>query len=331
MADIERGGVFASLVGTLELLPEDLRERVVGAVITKFRGDRSILAPGIEEFEDRTDTPVLGVIPYDDPGLPEEDSVSLPPADSGSLEGKDDNVPEGRAITVAVPRLPRISNFTDFGPLARTPGVRVAYVSLDDTLGDADAVILPGTKNTVDDLRALRASGMADRIRAFEGPIVGLCGGYQMLGERITNASIEGTGKQAEIRGLGLLPVETRFQHEKRVETVTRDIDGVGPLTGFSGSVTGYEIHMGQTSLCGDDAQRFATSGTAVGRVLGTYLHGLFENEGLRRAFVETVRDVANQPHPETDGPAQSPYERASTLVREHVALDPIGLADRRE
>ena len=323
VADIERGGVFASLVGTLELLPDDLRERVVGAVITKFRGDRSILAPGITEFEERTGVPVLGVLPHDDPGLPEEDSVSLPPVDERSLDGTGDGISNDRAITVGVPRLPRISNFTDFGPLARVPGVRVAYVPLDQPL-DTDAVVLPGTKNTVDDLRALRESGMAERLREFEGPIVGLCGGYQLLGERITNASIEGTTSGDTRRGLELLPVETAFQKDKRVEAVTVDIDGVGPLSGADGTVTGYEIHMGRTRLVNDSATPFGTSGVATERVLGTYLHGLFENEGVRQAFVATVRDAAGLDA--LDGAAidHSPYERAADLLREHVDLSQL-------
>jgi adenosylcobyric acid synthase len=328
VADIERGGVFASLVGTLELLPADLRERVAGAVITKFRGDRSILAPGLEEFEDRTGVPVLGVLPYDDPGLPEEDSVALPPDGERAVRGADDGVPDERAATVAVPRLPRISNFTDFGPLAREPGVRVAYVPLDAPL-DADAVVLPGTKNTVDDLLAARESGMADRVRAFDGPVVGLCGGYQMLGERVTNGSLESTGTGDEFAGIGLLPVETRFEAEKRVEPVAREISGVGPLKGAAGTVTGYEIHMGRTRLVGDAARPFPGEGAATGRVLGTYLHGLFENEGVRRAFVANVAAAAGREAPPAGEPSEdgaSPYDRAAGLLREYVDLAPLRL-----
>jgi adenosylcobyric acid synthase len=331
VADIERGGVFASLVGTLELLPEDLRDRVAGAVITKFRGDRSILDPGVEEFEERTGVPVLGVLPYDDPGLPAEDSVSLPPEGERAIHGTDDGVPDERAVTVAVVRLPRISNFTDFGPLAREPGVRVAYVPLDAPLS-ADAVVLPGTKNTVDDLLALRESGAAGRIRDFEGPVVGLCGGYQLLGERITNGSLEGTGDGDEFEGLGLLPVETRFEPEKRVEPVTREVDGVGPLAGATGTVSGYEIHMGRTRVVGESSRPFPNSGAATDRALGTYLHGLFENESVRRAFVTNVaaaagrepRAVAAGTRSENNG---SPYVRAADLLREHLDLGALGLS----
>jgi adenosylcobyric acid synthase len=331
VADIERGGVFASLVGTLELLPGDLRERVGGAVVTKFRGDRSILAPGLAEFEDRTGVPVLGVIPYEDPGLPEEDSVSLPPEGERAVRGGGDAVPDREAVTVAVPRLPHISNFTDLGPLAREPGVRVAYVPLDAPL-DADAVVVPGTKNTVDDLRALRAAGMGGRIRRFEGPVVGLCGGYQMLGERITNGSVEGTGDGDEFEGLGLLPVETRFETDKRVEPVTRELDGVGPLEGAAGTVTGYEIHMGRTRPTGETARPFPDGGAATDRVLGTYLHGLFGNDLARRAFVSNVaagiaRETAAAPASARDGsPGLTPLDRAADLLCEHVDLHPLSL-----
>ena len=323
VADIERGGVFASLVGTLELLPDDLRERVAGAVITKFRGDRSILGPGIDDFESRTGVPVLGVVPYDDPGLPEEDSVSLPSESDGSLEGTNDRIPEHRAVTVAVPRLPRISNFTDFGPLARVPGVRVSYVPLGVAL-DADALVIPGTKNTVDDLLALREAGMADRIREFDGPVVGICGGYQMLGERITNSSLEGTGDDDVVRGLGLLPVETTFRADKRVEPVSVDMEGVGPLSGADGTVTGYEIHMGRTRLVDDGATPVGTSGAATDRVLGTYLHGLFENPSMRRAFVTTVRESAGLDPLERSTADRSPHDRAADLLREYIALSEL-------
>jgi adenosylcobyric acid synthase len=328
VADIERGGAFASLVGTVELLPGDLRERVAGAVITKFRGDRSILRPGLDEFETRTGVPVLGVLPYDDPGLPEEDSVSLPAEGERAVRGGGDGVPGERSVTVAVPRLPRVSNFTDFGPLAREPGVRVAYTPLDGPLA-ADAVVLPGTKNTVDDLEALRESGMAGRVRAFDGPVVGLCGGYQMLGERLTNGSLEATGDVDETEGLGLLPVETRFEAQKRVEPVSREIEGCGPLAGATGTVTGYEIHMGRTRLVGDAARPFTQGGAATRRVLGTYLHGLFENRAVRRAFVANAAAAAGRdpPGPADDAPDRaSPHDRAADLLCEHADLGPLGL-----
>ncbi|SFR99518.1 adenosylcobyric acid synthase (glutamine-hydrolysing) [Halomicrobium zhouii] len=326
VADVERGGVFASLVGTLELMPDDLREQVVGCVITKFRGDRSILDPGVEQFEDRTGVPVLGVLPYDDPGLPEEDSVALPAADERSVRGAADGVPADRTVTVAVPRLPRISNATDLEPLAAEPGVRVAYVPLDGSLADvgADAVVIPGTKNTVDDLLELRDAGMHEELRRFDGPVVGLCGGYQMIGEEITNASLEGTGEDERVEGVGLLPITTRFDPEKTLEAVTRDISGVGPLAEADGEVSGYEIHAGETEVVGEVRRPFADEGAATDRVLGTYLHGLFENEVALDGFVERVFEVAGRERPDGDSVESDPYERAASLVEEYVDLSPI-------
>ncbi|MDT3436097.1 cobyric acid synthase [Haloarcula sp. 1CSR25-25] len=330
VADIERGGVFASLVGTLELVPEDIRDQVAGAVITKFRGDQSLLAPGIEEFEDRTGVPVLGVIPHDDPGLPEEDSVALPPVGERSVVGADDGVPESESVTVAVPRLPRISNFTDLQPLAREPGVRVAYVPPEAALDGADAVVLPGSKNTVDDLLALSDAGFGDRLRAFDGPVVGLCGGYQMLGEAITNAAIEGTGDADRVDGLGLLPVTTAFSESKTVEHVQRDLDGVGPLAGASGLVEGYEIHMGDSTLTGAAARPFDGDGAATDSVLGTYLHDLFVNDTARDAFVRNTFEAAGVDPPAEDGrESADPYERAAGLIADHVDLGPLGLPER--
>ncbi|UPM41818.1 cobyric acid synthase [Halocatena salina] len=333
VGDIERGGVFGSLLGTLSLLPDDLRARVVGCLITKFRGDRSLLTPGIEAFERRTGVPVLGVLPYDDPGLPEEDSVALPPETERATIGGDDGVPETESVTIAVPRLPRISNFTDLTPLERTPGVRVMYLPLSagKQLTDADAVVVPGTKNTVDDCLALRSNGFDASLRAFDGPIVGICGGYQLLGERLTNAAVEATGSVDVVEGVGVLPTETRFSTEKHVEPVSRTIHGCGPLDGATGTVTGYEIHMGETKLLSPVDQPFDGTGAATDRVLGTYVHGLFENRPVREAFLDSVFAHAGLVRPEADESArrvdlEAAYDRAADLIREHVDLEPLGL-----
>ncbi|MGM0604557.1 MAG: cobyric acid synthase [Halobacteriota archaeon] len=348
VADIERGGVFASIVGTLELLPSDLRDRVVGVVITKFRGDRSLLAPGVAAVEDRTNVPVLGVIPYDDPGLPEEDSLSLPPAGDRSTVGGNDGVAAEHSVTIAVPRFPHASNVTDLQPLADLPGVRVAYVPLTDDLGDADAIVLSGTKNTVADLLALRAGRMEERIVTFDGPIVGVCGGYQLLGDRLTNVHAEtGTPTELpgdELEGLGLLPIVTRFGTDKRVRPVRMHLSGTGPLAGFEGDVSGYEIHSGRTrlrrgdedtdapkreigmpvSIDGDASVRY---GAASGNVFGTYLHGLFETDGVRRAFASAVFETAGRCRPdlETELQTADPYEKTAQLLAAHVDLRSIG------
>ena len=323
VADIERGGAFAALVGTLELLPEDVRERVVGAVITKFRGDRSILEPGLESFEARTGVPILGVLPYEDPGLPEEDSVSLPAPGSAAAVGDDDGAPEGRTVTVAVPRFPRASNVTDVEPLARTPGVRVRFVPLDSPLS-ADAVVLTGTKNTVDDAIAAHDGGLYGRLREFEGPIVGICGGYQLLGRRLENADIESTGDVETVPGVGLLPIETRFSPEKTVEPVERRLRGCGPLDGAEGTVSGYEIHMGDSEPLEPVDRPFPGDGAAVDDVLGTYLHGLFENRIAREAFLDRVYTSAGRVRPETADERGSAYDRAAALVEE-IDLESLG------
>ena len=325
LGDIERGGVFASLYGTLELMPEDVRERVAGTAITKFRGDPDILGPGLEELEERTGVPVLGVLPYDDPGLPEEDSLALPARGQRGVVGEDGHAP---AVTVAVPRLEHVSNFTDLAPLAREPGVRVSYRPADAGLDGADAVVVPGTKNTVDDLLALRAGGFGEKLAAFDGPVVGVCGGYQMLGEAITNAGIEGTGDADRVAGFGLLPVETRFSREKRVEQVERPVEGAGPIAGASGTATGYEIHMGHTEPPAGLPRPLGGASVATGRVLGTYLHGLFDNAPVRASFLDAVFDAAGVERPAGGGAAESPYDRAASLVA-GLDLEPLVGADR--
>ncbi|MEF8843070.1 MAG: cobyric acid synthase [Haloarculaceae archaeon] len=321
VGDIERGGVFASLYGSLELAPDAVRRHVTGVAINKFRGDRSVLDPGLETFEALTGVPVLGVLPYDDPGLPEEDSVSLPATDERAVLGADDGVPEEHAVTVVVPRLPRISNFTDLEPLAREPGVRVAYRPLDADLADADAVVLPGTKNTVDDLLACRAAGLDRAIRGFDGPVVGLCGGYQLLGEQVTNADLEGTGDRREVPGFGLLPVETRFSTEKTVERVSVNVEGAGPLDGATGTVEGYEIHAGETTVTGEVVRPLGPASAATDRVLGTYLHGLFENGRPRSAFVDTVYAAAGRRRPDAVPEIRSPFDAAADLVTADLDL----------
>ncbi|WP_323676304.1 cobyric acid synthase [Halorubellus sp. PRR65] len=344
VGDVERGGVFASLYGTLELMPDDVRERVVGTVVSKFRGNRSILEPGVDELEARTGVPVLGVLPYDDPGLPEEDSLGIPdasrtdgtargPGDVSHVIGDDDGVPEPRTVTVGVVRLPRISNFTDFGPLARTPGVRVAYIEPEravNAVADVHALVLPGTKNTVDDLHALRDAGFERALDAFDGPILGVCGGYQLLGDRITNAAVEGIGDADVVDGFGVLPGETAFSTDKRVEAVAVPFDATGYLDAgaedhhAAAAVEGYEIHMGETtvdrdhpSVAGADVRPLGQSSVATDRAVGTYLHGLFENRPVRDAFVDAVYAHAGRTRTVTDDLDADPFAAAAALVAE--------------
>ncbi len=279
VGDIERGGVFASLFGTVQLLPEDIRPLVKGLVINKFRGDPAILGSGLKTLEKLTGVPVLGVMPYLDLNIPSEDSVSL--GDKKARSAAAD------AIEIAVIRLPRISNFTDFEPLERQAHVR--YVNLSEPLGHPDAIIIPGTKNTVSDLREMQEKGMADQIKScVDTPVLGICGGYQMLGQEIIDSGVEDSA--GTIPGLGLLDAVTRFDlYEKRTVQVKKVVTGGGPiLEPIRGQiVTGYEIHMGVTSPKGQKAFDDDGAVSESGMVIGTYLHGLFENESFRNAFLD--------------------------------------------
>jgi adenosylcobyric acid synthase len=286
VGDIERGGVFASIYGTLELLPDDIASLVRGIIINKFRGDPAILEPGLKQLEKLTGVPVLGVIPYTKLFIPSEDSVSI--ADKKQLYGSDNGL-----VDIAVLRLPRISNFTDFEPLEQLSNIR--YVEPGDDLGHPDALILPGTKNTIDDLKVLRDSNTDTRIieLAQAGiPVIGICGGYQMMGKTITDSGIEGSGgNEASVDGLGLLDISTEFsQYEKQTVRTKKTVTGVGPILGsINGQqVDGYEIHMGISRLH-NNTPAFDDDGCVdvTGLIWGTYMHGLFGNENLKCAFLE--------------------------------------------
>jgi adenosylcobyric acid synthase len=271
---------------------------VKGLVINKFRGDPSILEPGLESLEQLTGIPVLGVMPYLNLPMPSEDSVSLGDKNpSAKKVTGNDNL-----VEIAVIKLPRISNFTDFEPLERSAIVR--YVALSEPLGDPDAVIIPGTKNTVSDLEEMKRSGMDRQILALrDTPILGICGGYQILGREIIDCGIENT--VGTVSGLGLLDAVTRFDlYEKRTIQVRKKVTGRGPiLDGIRGQeIAGYEIHMGVTSP--KDIAAFEDDGAVAqsGLVIGTYLHGIFENENFRNAFLDYLYACRNaDKHPAVD------------------------------
>jgi len=288
VADIDRGGVFASIYGTINLLKEEDKERLKGVVINKFRGDIEILKPGIDMMEEMVGKPFLGVLPYImDLRLPDEDSISLERRDTNGIG----------AVDIVVIRLPRISNFTDFDPL-KADGVDIRYVNRLEDIGDPDVIIIPGTKNTIEDLTWLKTQGIDKQIKEISKtkPIIGICGGYQMLGKKIVNNVIE--GDLEEIEGLGLLDVETRFsQYKKTTIQIQGIIDsGKGVLEGAKGAIVcGYEIHMGITTL-GENTKHVLDIGGrkegAVddkGLVFGTYLHGIFDSSKFRKQFIKNI------------------------------------------
>lgn len=286
-ADIDRGGVFASLYGTVALLDEDERRMVKGLIINNFRGDKTILDPGVKMLEDLTNIPVVGVVPHIQVDLDDEDSLTT----RFSAAGK-----KG-LLDIAVVRLPRISNFTDFNALSRLPSVSLRYVSRAAELGEPDVIILPGTKNTMDDLKWLRQSGLESAILKHVsrgGALVGICGGYQMLTSEIRDP--EGAEAGGEIRGMGLLPGDTLFFGEKSRTRVTGTVMGAtGVFAGLNGaSFEGYEIHMGRTAGALNFArltqgETTAPDGMAVGNVWGSYVHGIFDKGAFAQRFVNCL------------------------------------------
>ena len=271
VGDIDRGGVFAALYGTVALLPDDLRPLVRGFVVNKLRGDPALLAEGPAELERRCGVPTLGVLPYlHGVSLDAEDSLALPEVAPH----------EGAALDVAVIRFPRIANFTDVDPLSVEPAVGVRFVDRPAALGRPDLVVLPGTKATVADLEWLRGRGLDRAIEASGARVLGICGGYQMMGQTIVDHVESGRG---EVEGLGWLDAATMFEPTK----VTRQRRGQA----LGHRVSGYQIHHGrvhggQPWITLDDAYGRHPEGAGNGRFLGTTLHGLFEDDGFRTAFL---------------------------------------------
>lgn len=283
VADIDRGGALASIVGTLELLDDDERDLVKGLVINKFRGDVNLFLPAVDFLEGKTGKPVLGVVPFIDKlGIDDEDSVSL-----------DDKISSGGEISIAVIRLGKLSNFTDFDSLAGEGDVKLFYAADPAQLDAADVIILPGSKNTSEDLIALRGNGFAEKIlqRAEAGAaVVGICGGFQMLGEKIFDP-LHTESTHAELDGLGLLPIVTTFNADKFTRQVTLpavDFNFLGSHIA-SKNLDGYEIHSGESNLRGQKI-------ISTGNVAGTYVHGIFDNDDFRRQFLNAVRRKKNLP-----------------------------------
>ncbi|RAV12945.1 cobyric acid synthase [Paenibacillus contaminans] len=357
VADIDRGGVFAAIVGTLDILEPEERDRVKGFIINKFRGDVSLLKPGLDWLEQRTGKPVLGVVPYlHDLGLEDEDSASLDAKrQRGQLEGKRRSAASDRGETdadnaerlldIAVIRLPRISNFTDFDPLFAEDDVSVRYVTAPEQLGKPDAILLPGSKNTVEDLLFLRETGLEAHIMNYVlqgGRLAGICGGYQMLGRTLHDPyGVESS--QETVSGLGLFPAVTTFARDKRTERVAGFADGWGeaaePLP-----IDGYEIHMGETRFVEPVAHPFRVGlereagpdrdlhpegcMSGDGKIWGTYVHGILHNDGLRREWLNRLRaDNGWEPLPITlfyREKREAAFDKLADHVRSHLDMERI-------
>ncbi len=290
VGDIDRGGVFAQLLGTLMLLEESEKERVKGLVINKFRGDASLLDSGIVMLEEKGGVPVVGTVPYMDIKVEDEDSLSERLSRRGASCGS--------IIDIAVIRLPKISNFSDMDVFEQFPGVSVRYAGGADEIGEPDLLIIPGSKSTISDLRWMRESGIEAEIQRCcdaDIPVFGICGGYQMLGEEVSDPEgVEGGGS---IKGLCLLPVATVLAGDKKTDQFTgRFGKAEGIFAGLSGmNIEGYEIHMGRTTRTGGaaDVADFTSGGTGVssGNVYGSYVHGVFDRGEIAGTIVRALAE----------------------------------------
>ena len=330
--DIDRGGVFAQLYGTVELLEPEERNRIRGLIINKFRGDKTILDPGIEMLEEKCGIPVVGVAPYLDIQVEDEDS----------LTERFDRGQETGLIDIAVIRIPRISNFTDFNPLESIPGVSLRYVKHTSDLKNPDVIILPGTKYTMEDLRWLRESGMEALIlkAADRGTLIfGICGGYQMLGETLSDP--HGVEAGGSMRGMGLLPMDTIFAEKKtRTQVTGRFLDLEGDYETLSEvEFTGYEIHMGDsvrrnpakpcTSVRDEVTGKEKTEGTFTRNVCGTYVHGIFDKEETALALIRAAGkkkgvDVSRMEGVDFASFKEQQYDILAAELRKHLDMKKI-------
>ncbi len=352
--DIDRGGVFAQLYGTVALLEEEERKRIRGLIVNKFRGDVSILAPGISQLEALCERPVVGVVPYMQVDIDDEDSLS------GRL--KTGQRAESGLADIAVIRLPRISNFTDMAVFSAVPGASVRYVESRDALGKPDLVIIPGTKNTIQDLLWMRQNGLEGAVIRLAGegtPVWGICGGYQMLGEELADPEGAEGEPGRRIAGMGLLPTATVFRREKTRRQVTGSFGQVeGVFSSLSGKcLSGYEIHMGETTICremgaadtarmvkgrmeicrpfaylmeqGKDLKAVRADGWSRGNIYGSYVHGIFDHEGIAGDIIRALRKkkgLTEESAGAFDYPAyrEEQYDRLARVLRESLDLERI-------
>ncbi|MGL6098859.1 MAG: cobyric acid synthase [Fusobacteriaceae bacterium] len=324
VADIDRGGVFASIYGTIALMEPEERERVKGVIINKFRGNVDILKPGLKKIEELTGVPILGVMPYFELDIEDEDGVT---EKFNKLKSK------SRNITISVIKLKHISNFTDIDPLIANKDVNINYVTSFHELGEEDLIIIPGSKNTIDDLKDIKEKGIAEEIIKLSRkgvPVIGICGGFQMLGDKVSDPyEIEGDIK--ELPGLGLLDIETVMEKEK----VTTQYSGIlknssGLLHGLGDiKIEGYEIHQGVTSgkeiLCTSDNRMVAT---LKDNIFGTYLHGIFENYEFTDFILNKIREKKGLEKKNTEMSFEEyrleELNKLEVIFRENVDIDAI-------
>ena len=337
VGDIDKGGVFASLVGTIQLLTEKERKRIKGVIINKFRGDLNILKPGIEELESIIKIPVLGVVPYAKLNIEDEDSLA---------ERFNTKNNKNYDIDIAVIRLPHISNFTDFNALENIEGVRVRFVEQKYEIGNPDMIILPGTKNTIEDMEHIRKLGIETEIIKLnkQGTLVfGICGGYQMLGMEIEDHS-QTESELLNTVGMGLLNIKTEFKTTKRtVQVVGEIIDFEGVLEHVSNkTIEGYEIHMGISecyegcipfakihTVLGDTCEHVGGVKNISGTVYGTYIHGIFDNVEVTASIINSLRikkgltsfDKSNMSYKEYK---ETQYNLLADIIRQNINMDLI-------
>ena len=326
VADIDRGGVFAQLLGTLMLLEDDEKERVKGLIINKFRGDKTILNPGIDMLEEKGNVKVCGVLPYMNIKLEDEDSLS----ERFDVTGR-------KAIDIAIVRFPRISNFTDFNVFEQNENVSLRYVTDAHELEGADMIILPGSKNTIGDLKWLRQNGMESMILKMSEntPVFGICGGFQMLGKSISDPV--GVEEGGEIKGLGLLDLDTVLKKEKTRCVTNGIVNEVGGIfEGLSGlEYTGYEIHMGETNAA-DSSERACENNESSKifksldkDVYGTYIHGIFDKEKIADTVLRALckkKGIAYEGGTILDYASfkEKEYDRMADVLREHLNMEEI-------
>ena len=339
IGDIDRGGVFASLAGTIMLLTEEEKKRVKGVIINKFRGDIDILKPGLDMLEDIIKIPVLGVIPYSDLKIEDEDSLAE------RFQKK--VLKTGGEVNVEVLYLPHVSNFTDFNVFETQEDVNLRYVMRGETIGNPDILIIPGTKNTIEDLIYLRESGLEKQILELhkKGKLIfGVCGGYQILGNKLYDPEGIECGIK-EIDGMGLLDIETTFEGEKITTQVEAIIENNtrGLFKGVEGiKVEGYEIHMGRSTLgsgsrnfdkiikrLGQKEVTFEGAINLEGNVAGSYLHGIFDNINFTRTLLNNVRQTIGLEGIESsiasfDEFKEQEYTKLANIVRSNIDMDKI-------